>query len=157
MELKVTNTSHILYMFGLVWISYKIFLLSVVSIKIERKKQRNRRDALGLTFLFLLNASRSMHFGKSGGRCKSLQCGMMSWMCAAMEIAVFVFVFNSGGLSLFALIRSVCRRGKQTPPHHSLQERVRGLCPPAFSDPWLISGAPWQDNCEPKSLWGYKK
>lgn len=32
-----------------------------------------------------------MHFGKSGGRCKSLQCWMMSWTCVDMEKRGFVF------------------------------------------------------------------
>lgn len=34
---------------------------------------------------------------------------------------------------------------------------MRGLCPPAFSGPWLKPGAPWQDNCEPKPFWKEKK
>lgn len=35
----MTDTSHILYMFGLVWISYKIFSLSVVIIKSEKTRE----------------------------------------------------------------------------------------------------------------------
>lgn len=68
----------------------------------------------------------------------------------------FVFIIE-GGLLLFTLIRSVCRRGNKPLPHRSSQGRVRGLCPPAFSDPWLISGAPWRDNCEPKPFWKTKQ
>lgn len=48
----------------------------VVFIKIKNK---NKLDALELFFFsFKLNLSRVMHFGKSGRRCKSLQCWMMS-------------------------------------------------------------------------------
>lgn len=80
-------------------------------------------------------------------RCKSLQCWMMT--CRNGKRG-FVFIIE-GGLLLFASIRSVCRWGNDSPPSpdHSLQGRGRGLCPLAFSGPWLISGAPWQDNCEP--------
>lgn len=53
----------------------------------------------------------------------------------------FVFIIE-GELLLFAFVRSVCRRGDNIFPHHLLQGKVRGLCPPAFNDPWLISGAP---------------
>lgn len=38
----MADTSHILYMFGLVWISYKIVLLSVVIIKIENNKKKKK-------------------------------------------------------------------------------------------------------------------
>lgn len=78
--------------------------------------------------------------------------GWRVWTCVDLQRGFFV-VFLS-----FALIRSVCKEEETNPPRCSL--RGRGLCPPAFSDPWLISGAPWRDNCEPKPLWKnikYKK
>lgn len=58
--------------------SYKIIFLSVVIIKSEKKGKKT--DVFRINIVFLINVSRLMHFGKSG-RCKSLQCWMMNWMC----------------------------------------------------------------------------
>lgn len=95
-----------------------------------------------------------MHFGKSGRRCKSLQCWMMSWTCVDIERGVLFLLQRVGCCHFFSLI-SVCRRGNETPPPavHCRGGGLRRLCPPAFSDPWLISGAPWRDDCEPKPFW----
>lgn len=38
-ELRVIDTFHILYMFGLVWISYKNVFLSFIIIKSEKQKK----------------------------------------------------------------------------------------------------------------------
>lgn len=72
--------------------------MDFLSVAKESKEEKNRKrkknkDALGFSF-FLLNVSRSMCFGKSGGRCKSLQCWMMSRTCVAMKRGVFVFVIS---------------------------------------------------------------
>lgn len=90
-----------------------------------------------------------MCFGKSGGRCKSLQCWIMSRTCVAMKRGVFVLLSR---VSLFALVRSVCGRGNHPP----LVVHSRGgwgvSAHQPISDPWLISGAPWRDDCETEAL-----
>lgn len=58
----MTDTSQILNMFGLVQISYKIILLSVFIIKIEKKKEKQNLCFL-VNIFCLLNVSRSMHSG----------------------------------------------------------------------------------------------
>lgn len=60
----MADASHILYMFGLVWISYKIFLWSVVIIKKSKgkKKEEKQKRCFRINFFFLLHVSRSMHF-----------------------------------------------------------------------------------------------
>lgn len=44
-ELRMTHTSHILYMIGLVWISYKIFLIGLMlkSMQIEIKPHTGKQ------------------------------------------------------------------------------------------------------------------
>lgn len=85
----MTDTSHILYM-DLYGFSYKIILLSVFIIKIEKIKKQN--ICFRLNIFCLLNISLSMHFGKSGRRCKSLQCWMMT--CVDMERGVLFFYYQ---------------------------------------------------------------
>lgn len=48
------------------------------------------------------------------------------------------------------------QKRKWTPPSSFSAGEVRGLCPPAFRDPWLVSGDIWQDNCKPKPSWRKK-
>lgn len=93
----MTNTAHILYMIGLVWISYKIFLLSDVLINAQKNKTKQRnKGCIFINIFFLFNVSRSVQFGKFGGRCKSLPCWMISWMCAATERGALLMVSRVG-------------------------------------------------------------
>lgn len=131
----MTNISHILYMIGLVWISYKIFFTVWCynkHSKEEKKRKKKHKRCVLINISFLFNVPRSMLFGKFGGRCKSLQCWMISWMCAAMERGVLLML---GWVVVICFKEISLQERKITPPSSFISGEVRGLCPPAFKWP----------------------
>lgn len=101
-ELRMAHTSHILYMIGLVWISYKIFLIGVMLKSMLKKKPHNQTNnqtknpnrCIFINFFVCLFAvSCSIGFGKVGGRCKSSQCQGVCKHTLFFVMCFFFFVF----------------------------------------------------------------
>lgn len=145
-RLKMTDTSHILYMFGLVWISYEIcFTVCRYYQDWKKGNQRNqRRDAFLSTKMSLAPCILASLEGDVN------HCSV-GWWAGCVQLyrnRGFTFVIWVVVVIWFNMI-SLQKRKLTLPLSVSQQGRARGLCPPAFSDPWLISGAPWQDKCKP--------
>lgn len=98
----------------------------------KKKKEKKHKRCILINIFSLFNVPRSVRFGKFGGRCKSSQCWMISWMRAAMERGVLLML---GWVVVICFKEISLQERKWTPPSSFISGEVRGLCPPAFKWP----------------------
>lgn len=104
----------------------------MINTQRKKKKEKKHKRCILINIFSLFNVPRSVRFGKFGGRCKSLQCWMISWMRAAMERGVLLML---GWVVVICFKEISLQERKWTPPSSFISGEVRGLCPPAFKWP----------------------